>query len=317
MYDAIIIGGGPAGLSAAQLLGRARRRVLLCDTGKPRNASSHTMHGFLSRDGFDPAEFRRIGSSELERYEVIEVRDKAVTQVGGSIEHFRVRLDGGENFEARRLLLAFGMKDQLPEIEGVRDLWGRGVFPCPYCDGWEVKDEPLAALGNGPKALTFALLLSKWSRSLILCTNGPAELDSQARALLAKLGIEVRETALKRVEGGNGWLKLHFSDGTTLDRRALFFHAPRTQSSDLAQQLGCEVSEEGAVAVNAMGQTTVPGVYAVGDLAHPAGLPFPPTFVIVAAAQGAIAAGAIDRDLLTSDLGLPQPAQAAPSPKAA
>jgi|SRR5579864_439779 len=183
------------------------------------------------------------------------------------------------------------MKDQLPEIEGVRDLWGHGVFPCPYCDGWEVKDEPLAALGNGTKALTFALLLSKWSRSLVLCTNGPAELDSQARALLAKLGIEVRETALKRVEGKIGSLKLHFSDGRTLDRRALFFHAPRTQSSDLAQQLGCEMSEGGAVAVNAMGQTTVPGVYAAGDLAHPAGLPFPPAFVIVAAAQGAIARG--------------------------
>jgi thioredoxin reductase len=153
---------------------------------------------------------------------------------------------------------------------------------------------------------------------LVLCTNGPAELDSQARALLAKLGIELRETALKRVEGKNGTVRLHFIDGTTLDRRALFFHAPRTQSSDLAQQLGCEMSEEKALAVNAMGQTTVPGVYAAGDLAHPAGLPFPPAFVIVAAAQGAIAGGAIDRDLLTADLGLPQPAQAAPgAPKAA
>ena len=178
MYDAVIIGGGPAGLNAAQLLGRARRNVLLCDTGKPRNAASHAMHGFLSPDGFDPSELRRIGRSELEKYG-IDIRDRGAVRISGSLDCFTVILDSGEKVEARRLLLAFGMKDQLPEIEGLRELWGRGVFPCPYCDGWEVKDEPLAALGNGAKALTFTFLLFKWSRNLILCTNGSSEIDAQ------------------------------------------------------------------------------------------------------------------------------------------
>ena len=300
MYDAVIIGGGPAGLNAAQLLGRARRNVLLCDTGKPRNAASHAMHGFLSRDGFDPSELRRIGRSELEKYG-IDIRDHGAVRISGSLDRFTLILDSGEKVEARRLLLAFGMKDQLPEIEGLRELWGRGVFPCPYCDGWEVKDEPLAALGNGAKALTFAFLLFKWSRNLILCTNGSSAIDAQGQGALRASGIEIKETPLKKIEAADGAVHLVFIDGTVLKKRALFFHSPGIPSSDLAHQLGCKMSEGGAVAVNAMCQTSIPGVYAAGDLAQPDGLPFPPASVIVAAGQGAIAGRAIDRELLLAD----------------
>jgi thioredoxin reductase len=317
MYDVVIIGGGPAGLNAAQLLGRARRKVLVCDTDKPRNAASRAMHGFISRDGFDPRELRQIGRRELSKYDSIEIRDSGVVKASGTADHFSVTLDSGEKVEARRLLLAFGMQDQLPDIEGFRELWGRGVFPCPYCDGWEVRDQPLAALGIGPKAAMFALLLSKWSPNLILCTNGSAVLDSPSQGLLHKHGVQINEAPLNRIEGKKDSLRLHFDDGAEIDRRALFFHAPRTPSTNLAQQLGCAMSEEQAVAVNAMCQTSIPGVYAAGDLAHPAGLPFPPAFVVVAAAQGALAGGAIDKDLLTADLGIPQPATTAEQPKAA
>jgi thioredoxin reductase len=303
MYDATIVGGGPAGLSAALMLGRARRRVLLCDTGQPRNAASHAMHGFLSRDGSDPAELRRVGRAQLRPYDCIDVRDTAVVQASGAAGRFTLTLDGGERLDARRLVLAFGVKDQLPDIEGLRTLWGRGVFPCPYCDGWEVRDQPLAALGNGPQGLQFALLLSKWSRDLVLCTNGPAELDGQSRALLASRGIDVKEAPLQQIEGEDASLsRIIFRDGSALARRALFFRAPCRPSSELAQQLGCDMSDEGAIVVNAMCQTSVPGVYAAGDAAQPAGLPFPPASVIVAAAQGAIAGRAIDRELLMEDL---------------
>ena len=152
MYDATIVGGGPAGLSAALMLGRARRRVLLCDTGEPRNAASHAMHGFLSRDGSDPAELLRVGRAQLRPYDCIDVRDTAVVQASGAAGRFTLTLDGGERLDARRLVLAFGVKDQLPDIEGLRTLWGRGVFPCPYCDGWEVRDQPLAAARLGETA---------------------------------------------------------------------------------------------------------------------------------------------------------------------
>jgi thioredoxin reductase len=260
------------------------------------------MHGFLSRDGFNPAELRQIGRGDLNKYDTVEIRDDCVVRASGSTDRFVVSLASGEKIDARRLLLSFGVEDQLPAIEGLRELWGRGVFPCPYCDGWEVRDQPLAALGSGPNALMFAALLYKWSRNLVLCTNGSSELDAQSVALLTSRGIDIKKSPLKRIEDVDGSLRLTFLDGTILDRRALFFHAPRQPSSGLAQQLGCEMSEEGAVAVNAMGQTSVPGVYAAGDLAHPAGLPFPPAFVIVAAGQGAVAGGAIDRDLLTGDL---------------
>jgi thioredoxin reductase len=229
MYDVAIIGGGPAGLNAALLLGRARRHVLLCDTGKPRNSASRAMHGFLSRDGFAPTELRRIGRAELQKYEGIDTREAAVTRASADESGFAITLDSGENFRARRLLLAFGVEDQLPAVDGLRESWGRGVFPCPYCDGWELRDQPLAALGNGPQAAEFALLLSKWSPNLVLCTNGPAELDAKARTVLTARGIKVKEEPLQRLEGGAGSLsRLLFRDGSLLEPRALFF--PRAAS---------------------------------------------------------------------------------------
>jgi len=219
MYDVAIVGGGPAGLNAALLLGRARRRTLLCDEGRPRNAVSHAMHGFLSRDGADPAEVRRAGREQLAQYDTVDVQEGEVVEAARRDDDFALSLAGGGQAVARRVLLATGMRDELPPIEGLMELWGRGTYPCPYCDGWEVRDEPLFALGSGMGGALFALLLSKWSGDVMLCTHGPAQLDEQARALLPSRGVRVREEEVARIEGGDGSVEVVFASGDRLGRR--------------------------------------------------------------------------------------------------
>jgi thioredoxin reductase len=310
MYDVAIAGGGPAGLNAGLVLGRARRRTLLCDTGRPRNAVSPAMHGFLTRDGDDPAEVRRIGREQLAQYDTTDVRKDEVVRADRGEGGFTLSLGSGERITTRRLMIATGMRDELPPIDGLRALWGRGTFPCPYCDGWELRDQPLFAVGTGTDGALFALLLSKWSGDVLLCTDGPSQLDEEARSLLNSRGVHLREDALARVEGDAGAVEVVFEGGERLRRRALFVHPTLRQASELPTQLGCAMTDEGAIHVSAFGQTSVPGVYAAGDAARPEGLPFPAAQVVVAAGAGAIAAIALDRDLLVEDLGLPAAALA-------
>jgi thioredoxin reductase len=305
MYDVAIAGGGPAGLNAALMLGRARRRTLLCDTGQPRNSVSHAMHGFLSRDGADPAEVRRIGRDQLRQYDTVEVREDEIIDAAVEEGGFALVLSAGGRVTARRLLLATGMRDELLPIDGLSRLWGRGTYPCPYCDGWEVRDQPLVALGSGMAGALFALLLSKWSADVVLCANGPAQLDEPARALLRTRGVEVREDEIRRVEEWDGGVAVAFAQAETLRRRALFVHPALRQASGLPAALECAMTEDGAIRVSAFGLTSVPRVYAAGDAARVEGLPFPAAQVVVAAAQGATAAIALDRELLVDDLGLP------------
>jgi thioredoxin reductase len=309
MYDVAIAGGGPAGLNAALMLARARRQTLLCDAGRPRNAVSQAMHGFLSRDGEDPAQVRRTGREQLEPYDTVELQEGEVVDATRDEGGFALSLASGGRVTARRLLLATGMRDELPAIDGLADLWGRGAFPCPYCDGWEVRDQALFALGSGEAGVLFAVLLSKWSSDVLLCTHGPARLDELPRTLLSARGVRVHEEEIARVQGGDGGVTVVFASGERLLRRALFVHPTLRQASPLAGRLGCAMTDDGAIAVNAFGQTSEPGVYAAGDAARPEGLPFPAAQVVVAAAQGATAAIALDRELLMEDLGLGGPAR--------
>jgi thioredoxin reductase len=303
MLDVVIVGGGPAGLSAALMLGRARRTALLCDSGQPRNAGVHAMHGFLSRDGMDPAALRQAGRDQLRPYPTVQVRATQVRTITRDADQFTVTLGDGTTEQARRLLLATGVVDEPPPIPGLAELWGRGVFNCPYCDGWEVRDQPLAVLASDPRNLQLALQLTRWSPDVLLCSNGTAGLDEDARRLLDAHKVGLRGEPIARLDGGNGKLgRIVFTEGEPEARSAAFLHAPTRQRSDLPRRLGCTLLEDGSVMVDDLGQTSVPGVLATGDMARRPSMPVPGAQVVIAAAEGAIAAVAIDQALFLQQL---------------
>lgn len=298
MHDVIIIGAGPAGLSAALMLGRSRRRVLVCDTGKPRNAASQAMHGFLTRDGIRPREFLALARDQLRQYDTVELRDIEATDASCRPDgRFDVTLAGGERCAARKLLIATGVVDNLPDLPGFAELYGRSVFHCPYCDGWEIRDQPMAVYGKAARGYGLSLELTGWTRDIVLCTDGPAELSQEERQRLTRVGIAVREERVRALEGRNGILEhVVFQNGDTLARRALFFTTGQTQRSGLAIRLGCEFNEKGTVRTGKYESTHLPGLYVAGDASRAV------QWVVVAAAEGAEAAFAINTDLLKEDL---------------
>ena len=296
MYDVIIVGAGPAGLSAALILGRSRRRVLVCDTGRPRNAASHAMHGFLSRDGMPPLEFLGIAREQMRQYETVETRDVEVVKAECRESRFHVTLKDGVRLASRKLLIATGVVDNLPAIPGFKELYGRSVFHCPYCDGWEVRDEPLAVYGRGARGLGLSLELTGWSRDIVLCTDGPSELSADDLARLTRNGIIVRDERVVRLQGADRLEAVVFDQGDPLLRRALFFTTGQTQQSELAKNLGCEIGEKGTVRTGKYETTHLTGLYVAGDASRAV------QWVVVAAAEGAEAAFAINTDLLKEDL---------------
>jgi thioredoxin reductase len=296
MYDVIIIGAGPAGLSAALMLGRCRRRVLVCDTGRPRNAASHAMHGFLSRDGMPPREFLHIAREQLRQYDTVELRDIEVTAAECRDSRFHVTLADGSSLDTRKLLIATGVVDKVPEIPGFRELYGTSVFHCPYCDGWEVRDQPLAIYGRGARGSGLSLELTGWSRDLVLCTDGPCEIEPDALARLDRHGIRVREERVVRLEGEARLERIVFESGPPLERTAIFFTTGQTQQSLLAIQLGCELNEKGTVRTGKYEATHLAGLYVAGDASRAV------QWVVVAASEGAEAAFDINTALLKEDL---------------
>src|SRR5689334_1983452 len=297
MYDVIIVGAGPAGLSAALVLGRSRRRVLVCDTGRPRNAASQAMHGFLSRDGVNPHEFLRLSREQLRQYDTVTLRDAEVVAAACEGDTcFTVTLANGETLVTRKLLIATGVVDNLPEIAGFHDLYGHSVFHCPYCDGWEVRDRPLAVYGRGARGHGLSLELTGWSRDLVLCTDGPSGIDADGLARLARNGIAVREDPVVRLEGRDRLESIVFAAGEPLPREALFFTTGQTQQSALALGLGCAFNEKGTVRTGKYESTHLSGLYVAGDASRAV------QWVVVAAAEGAEAAFAINTDLLREDL---------------
>lgn len=268
-YDVIIVGGGPAGLSAALALGRARKRVLLCDAGPRRNAAAAHMHNFVTRDGTPPDEFRRVGRAQLETYPNVEVRDAAVGTVTGAKGAFRVAV-GADEIEARRILLCTGMIDEMLPLDGFRELWGHAIVQCPYCHGWEVKDRPWGYLARPELAshfLPFAIQLRGWTRDVAVFTNGTFEVPEASRAQLEAAGVRIETAPVARlVAKGRALEAIELANGARVRCETLFAHPPQRQT-DLVRALGLALDDAGFVKVEPMKrETSVPGIYAAGDL---------------------------------------------------
>jgi thioredoxin reductase len=293
LNDVAIVGGGAAGLSAALVLGRARRRVVVIDAGAPRNAPAEHMQGFLSRDGMPPSELLRIARDEVRGYGV-EIVEDFVIDAG---PEFVLRLGSGRTIEARHVLLATGAVDQLPDIDGARERWGRDFLHCPYCHGWEVRDQPLGVLGTGPGSVDHAQLLRQWSEDVTLFSH-VLELSEDERSALAARGVAIVDGVVKRFVIVDDHLQaVELADGRTFPRAAIFIRPTlRPHEGGLAAALGCELLEDGLLRVDAAGQTSVPGVWAAGNAANAKAQ------VISAAGEGAAVAIAINTTLVNQDV---------------
>jgi thioredoxin reductase len=293
VYDVIVVGGGPAGLSAALMLGRCRRRVLVCDRGEPRNQRSQALHGYLTRDGIHPAEFQALARRELAPYgiEFLCVGVKNVQQDGGA---FIVSLTNGRLERSRFLLLATGVRDELPDMPGVAECFGRSVFHCPYCDGWEWRDKRLVVLGH--KGVPLALSLKTWSPDVVFCSDG-ARVDTRARRRLMRNAVDVRTsrvTGLQHLDGMATGIDL--ADGERVPCDAVFFTTGQYQQDTLAARLGCAFTRKATVNTGTHCETNVPGVFVAGDASRDA------QFVVVAASEGVKAAVAINQALQRAEL---------------
>ncbi len=294
-FDVVIVGGGPAGLQAAQTLGRGRKRVLLCDSGARRNAAAEHMHNFVTRDGTPPDEFRTLGRKDLAAYPSVDVRDVRVESISGERGAFRVQL-ASELVEARRILLCTGMVDEMLPIAGFRELWGHGIYQCPYCHGWEARDRPWGYLAREAEAghlLPFSLMIRGWTSSVTVFTNGPFEIPTDARAKLDKAGVRIEGAPIRRLVDRRGHLDgIELETGTTVACDALFAHPPQ-HHVEIVKALGLALDDHGFVRVDPMmRETSVPGIYAAGDLTTRM------QAAIAAAAGGMQAAAAINAELM-------------------
>lgn len=294
LYDVVIVGGGPGGLSAALTLGRSRKRVLLCDAGPRRNAAATHIHNFVTRDGTPPDDFRGVAREQLAAYPTVEVRDVHVQSIAGTRGAFRVQLATG-TVDAQRVLLSTGMVDQLLPIDGFRELWGRAIFQCPYCHGYEVRDRRWGFLvlpGTAAHLLPFALNARNWTSDLTVFTNGAVDVPADVRARLEAARIRLETAPLARLVAQGGTLeRVELVGGASVPLDVLFTQPPQ-QQVELVRALGVTLDDDGYVKVEPMSrETSVQGIYAIGDLTTRA------QAAILAAGSGMHAAAAINVDL--------------------
>ena len=297
-FEALIVGGGPAGLSAALMLGRARRRVLLLDSGEQRNRLSDRVGGFLTRDGCPPRGLLRMGRQQLRAYPTLELRD-AVEIISAKFctVGFQLCSRTGEVFLGRKLLIATGVTDSPPPIPGVERFYGRGVFHCPYCDGYEQRDKVIAVYGRSKETLALALELTGWTSRLCLVSDGAGQLRPAQRRRLAASGIALREERITALKGrGRQLERVIFAEGEELVVDALFFHSEGQARFGFARELGLDIDHRKPLKTAGYGKTRVPGLYVAGDASNHV------QFAIVAAAEGASAAFAINTELLKEDI---------------
>jgi thioredoxin reductase len=296
-YDVVVTGGGAAGLSAALVLSRALRRVLVVDAGAPRNAAAAHMHGYLSRDGIPPAELLAVGRREVTSYggDIVDGTVTGLVRDGRS--GFWALLDGGKRISARRLLVTTGLRDELPDIPGLRGRWARDVLHCPYCHGHEVRDRPLGVLGGAPGAVRYAQIVRQWTRDLVYFTP-PGILTAAEQAQLLARAVGVVEGTIEQlvIDDGDHLRGVQMDDGCVIPRDALFVPPRFVPDNALLAGLGCDVDADGWVTVNDTGGTSVPGVWAAGNVVDPRAQ------VVTAAGAGSAAAIALNADLVEEDV---------------
>lgn len=296
MLDVVIIGGSSAGLSAALILGRSLREVVVIDDHKPCNRFSHASHGFLTRDGVPPSELIQIAYDQLERYPTVVRKTATALHVEKNETGFEITSSDASRLQARIVLLATGLHDDLPPLEGVEGLWGKSVFHCPYCDGYEVRGKAISVYGLDETAVHLVMMLRNWTDNLTLCTDDSWKLPEAQRERLTRFGINVVEKPITALESKDTQIQaVRFADGTSLRCDALFIRPKTTHRTTFAHDLGCKVNEHNVVQVDLRGRTSVEDVYAAGDLSSPM------RSVAIAVAQGAAAAYGINADLIERD----------------
>lgn len=284
MIDVVIIGGGPAGMSAALAAGRGRMNIVLIDEEKPRNAVTKESHGFLTRDGISPDLFREKGREDLLEYPTISVVNDRVTLIEkDKNDFFRLTTESGSELIASNVILANGLKETLPEVNKIEQFYGRSIFSCPFCDGWELKDKRLILIIDNEKALHIIKLVKNWSEKLIVATNGKTVLSEEEKEQLARNNIQLVEEEIVELIGKDGMIKsVQFKGKHEISVDGGFCTTHLKDETPLVKQLGLELSENGFVKADMMGKTSVPGVYAIGEITGPSQL-------IVSASQGHLA----------------------------
>ncbi len=265
-FDVIIIGGSYAGLAAAMSLGRALRKVLVIDSGKPCNAQTPHSHNFITQDGKTPKEIAQIAKDQVELYENVIFYDGIAIKGTIEAQKFNILTENGDNFEAKKLIFATGIKDQLLPIKGFDTCWGISIIHCPYCHGYEVRNERTGILANGDEGFEYAKLISNWTKELVLFTNGKSTLAEEQLIKLKKHEVEIIENKIECFENVEGEIQqILFKDGSEIVVKAIYARPPFIQHTAIPENLGCEMTQQGHIKVDAFQKTSIPGIYACGD----------------------------------------------------
>lgn len=293
IYDCAIIGGGPAGLSAALVLGRSKRNTLLFDDDHGRNLVTRETHGFLTRDGIRPAELKKLGLEDMVKYKCVEIKKKRVVSIKRITEsHYQLDTDDGDTFHSIKIIIAAGLKEELPNIPDIEKFYGTSLFSCPYCDGWELQNQPLAIIAD-KIVYNLAKKVYTWSKDLAVFTNGIGRLEEEEKAKLQAKGIRIYEEEIDGLEGENGLLRsVRLEDGTLIDRTGGFTTPMWSHATPFANELGCKMNEHGGILTDEYGRTNVWNVYAAGDASL-----IVPSQLIIAAGEGSAAGIGVNGDL--------------------
>ena len=292
VFDCIVIGGGPAGLSASLTLGRARRVIALFDDETNRNRVTQASHGFITRDGIKPQEFKELALKELEHYPSILYFRKTVIDILKKDELFIVKTMNGQEFSTEKILLATGIQEEF-SIPSIRDFYGKSLFSCPYCDGWEQRDKPLVVIAEKEEhILHLTKLIYNWSQDLVVLTNG-VQLSQEGMAQLQKHKIKVIMDKVKQLIGHNGYLQaIEFVTGKSIRRSGGFVAPTYYRPNEFAKKLGCEMDENGKVITDGLGRTSQKNIYIAGETEKSR-----PTSLLISAAKGNKAAASVNGDL--------------------